>query len=221
MYQSAVPYARELGLEGMPLVAYNGAMVREFPSDKLIYHEPLPLDICKALTAFCEARGYHIQAYVNDQLFVPDMGPATQQYMQLSRVQAQPVGSLFLWLSEPSTKLLIQAEPERMPQVQAEVQDLLGQAVAAAPSYPMYLEVVNSKVNKGEALKAVAEAMGLTREEVMAVGDGMNDLTMLQWAGTSFAVGHAPEELRQAATYVTESGSGHAVAEALLRMGLA
>lgn len=221
MYQSGAPYARELGLEGMPLVAYNGAMVREFPSGKMIYHEPVPVESCKALAAFCEAHGYHLQAYVNDELYVPDLGPRTQAYIAIAGVKAHPVGSLFLWLTEPSTKLLIIDDPARIPQIQAEVKALLGPAVHAAPSYPQFLEMVGAGVSKGKALAAMAESLGVIRDEVMAIGDGMNDMDMLSWAGISFAMGHAPEALRQVATHVTVAGPGDGVAEALERMGLA
>lgn len=221
MFQSGAPYAQELGLEGMPLVAYNGAMVREYPSGRMIYHEPVPVEACKALAAFCEARGYHMQVYVNDELYVPDMGPRTQEYIAIAKVKANPVGSLFLWLKEPSTKVLIIDDPARIPAIKSEVQDLLGPAIHAAPSYPQFLEMTSAGVSKGKALAAVAASMGITREEVMAIGDGMNDLDMLTWAGTSFAMGHGPEALRRAATHVTTEGAGYGVAEALERMGLA
>ena len=99
----------------------------------------------------------------------------------------------------------------------------LGHALAdhAAPSYPQFREMTNAGVSKGTTLAAVAASMGLTRDEVMAIGDGMNDLDMLTWAGTSFAMGHGPEALRKAATHVTTEGPGYGVAEALERMGLA
>lgn len=220
MYQSTTAFARELGLEGMPVVAYNGALVQEFPSGRTIYHEPVPLATCKALAAFCENRGYHLQAYVNDELFVPDMGPRTRQYVEIAKVKAKPVGSLFLWFTEPSSKLLIIDDPARMPGLQREVQELLGSSVEVAPSYPIFLEIVNRHVSKGKALAAVAESMGFTRDQVMAVGDGMNDLPMITWAGTSFAMAHAPEALKRVATHVTEQGASLGVAEALDRMGL-
>ncbi|HYF93899.1 MAG TPA: Cof-type HAD-IIB family hydrolase [Symbiobacteriaceae bacterium] len=221
MYKSCVPYARELGLEGMPLVAYNGGMVCEYPSGRLIYHAPVPLDVCKAMAAFCEARGYHLQAYVGDELYVPNMGPYTREYAANAGVAAHDVGPLSAWLQKPSTKLLIIHDAQEMPRVRAEVLALLGPAVEAASSHPHYLECVSPGVSKGTALEAIAASLGLERAEVMAVGDGMNDMDMLQWAGTSFAMAHAPEPLRRVATHVTESGPGDGVAEALERMGLA
>jgi Cof subfamily protein (haloacid dehalogenase superfamily) len=220
MYKSGAPYAAELGLEDLPLVAYNGALVREFPSGRTIFHQPVPLAACLELAALCEARGYHLQAYVNDDLYVPDMGHRTELYKHIARVEATPVGPLSRWFREPSTKLLIIDDPERIKQIQAEVGELLGPSVHAAPSHPIFLEIVDHRVSKATALEAVAASLGVERSAVMAVGDGMNDMPMLTWAGISFAMGHAPEALRQVATYVTEAGPGDGVAEALERIGL-
>jgi Cof subfamily protein (haloacid dehalogenase superfamily) len=220
MYQSAAPYARELALEGVPLIAYNGGLVREFPSGRTIAHQPIPLETSKALAAFCEARNYHLQSYVDDQLYVPDLGIKTQQYQAIAGVRAQPVGSLFLWQTQPATKLLIIDTPQRIPQIQREVAELLGPSVTVLPSYPQFLEIFHHQVSKGAALKAAAEALGVEREAVLAIGDGMNDISMLTWAGTSFAMSQAPAAVKKVATHVTVSGPGLGVLEMLERMGL-
>lgn len=220
MYQSSVPMARTLELDGAPLIAYNGALVCEFPSGRPLFHEPVPLEACRSLAAFCEARGYHLQAYIHDRLYVPNLGPRTREYLDIARVEASAVGSLFFWLQEPSTKLLVVDDPERISLIQEQVTSLLAGAVTAMPSSPNFLEVVSSKVSKGAALERVAQSLGLAPDDVMAVGDGSNDLSMLKWAGTGVAIGHAPAALRQVAAYVTKSGPGEGVAEALEHFGL-
>lgn len=219
MYQSAAPLARELNLQGA-LVTYNGALIKEFPSGRTIYHEPLPLDVSKAVAAFCEAHGYYVQGYQGDELYVPQVDEKTRQYQAISGVEAHPVGSIFLWLHEPPTKLLIIDEPARIPAIQQEIQDLVGTSANVAQSNPSFLEIFSPKASKGAALAALAAKLGLTADQVMAVGDGMNDLSMLSWAGTSWAMAHAPEAVRRATTHVTKAGAGDGVAEVLKRMGM-
>lgn len=221
MYQSALPYARELRLDGLPLGTYNGGAVWEYPSGRLLYHEPMPLEACKKVAAFCEARGLHLNAYVDDELYVPDMGELTQRYIAVAGVKAHPVGSLFLWLSRPSTKLLIVDEPARIQAIRPEIQELLGPTFHVTSSVPSFLEITSERATKGLALAWIANALGIAREETMAIGDAYNDLSMLKWAGTSFAMSHAPEDVKRVATYVAEGGAGIGVAYALERMGLA
>jgi Cof subfamily protein (haloacid dehalogenase superfamily) len=221
MYQSALPIARDLKLEGLPMATYNGAAVYEYPSGRLLYHEPLALDACKKIAAFCEARGLHLNAYVDDQLYVPDLGERTQRYIAVAGVKAHPVGSVFLWLSKPSTKMLIVDEPERIQAVRPELKALLGPGFHITSSIPDFLEITSERATKGIALEWIANSLGISREETMAVGDAYNDLTMLRWAGTSFAMTHSPDEVKRAATYVAQGGPGLGVVDALERMGLA
>lgn len=221
MYQSAVPFARQLGLDGLPMGTYNGGAIWDFPSGRMLFHEPLDLATCKKVAAFCEARSLHLNAYVDDELYVPDMGEKTRDYVSVAGVQAHPVGSLFLWVAKPSTKMLIVDEPARIQELRGEIIDLLGPSFNVTSSIPRFLEITSERATKGIALASMAESLGVPQEQVMAVGDAFNDLSMLKWAGTSFALPHAPEEVKRASTYVTEAGAGLGVAEALERMGLA
>lgn len=220
MYQSALPFARELKLEGLPMGTYNGGAVWEYPSGRLLSHQPLPLEACKKIAAFCEARGLHLNAYVDDELYVPDMGVRTQKYIAVAGVKAHPVGSLFLWVDKPSTKMLIVDEPDQIQALRPAIKELLGPAFHVTSSVPSFLEITSERATKALALEFMANSLGIAREETMAVGDAYNDLPMLQWAGTSFAMSHSPEDVKRAATYVAEGSSGLGVADALARMGL-
>lgn len=73
--------------------------------------------------------------------------------------------------------------------------------------------------SKGDGLSRLAGRLGIARERVAAIGDAHNDLSMLAWAGRSFAMGHAPPEVRAGATetLVSTEVSGGGVAEALAR----
>jgi Cof subfamily protein (haloacid dehalogenase superfamily) len=78
-----------------------------------------------------------------------------------------------------------------------------------------YLEFMSQGVNKGYGLQAAAEQLGLKPDEVMAVGDGHNDLPMLRWAGVSIAMGNASPEVKAASRFVTESCDRNGLALAL------
>lgn len=73
---------------------------------------------------------------------------------------------------------------------------------------------------KGCALRRLTERLGLTPEEVMAIGDNNNDLDMLRYAGTAVAMANATPEARAAAHFVTTANTANGVAHALARVGL-
>jgi 5-amino-6-(5-phospho-D-ribitylamino)uracil phosphatase len=76
-----------------------------------------------------------------------------------------------------------------------------------------FLEVIGAGADKGSALALIAGQLGVPREEVVAFGDGLNDVTMLQWAGRGIAVGHAhADTLAVADEHVASPEDGGVVA---------
>jgi hydroxymethylpyrimidine pyrophosphatase-like HAD family hydrolase len=72
-------------------------------------------------------------------------------------------------------------------------------------------------VSKGHTLAKLAEQRGYSRDEVIAIGDGLNDVEMVQWAGLGVAVANAVPELRDIADFVTTSCDEEGVAQVIDR----
>lgn len=89
---------------------------------------------------------------------------------------------------------------------------LSGEPVQVVATSDWSVDVLNPDVNKGRGLAAVAARLGCTASEVVAVGDGMNDVDMLRWAGLGIAMGNAPTPVREAADLVTASNNDDGVA---------
>ena len=85
---------------------------------------------------------------------------------------------------------------------------------------PTDIEITSADADKGEALLALAEVLGIRRQEVMAMGDGHNDLGLMKAAGLSVAMGNASREVMDAADYVTLDNEHVGVAEAIRRFVL-
>ena len=77
------------------------------------------------------------------------------------------------------------------------------------------IEVNNGGVNKGAGLLKLGEILGIKREEIMACGDGMNDLKMLKEVGFAVAMANGTKEIREAADYVTAANNEDGVARAI------
>lgn len=92
----------------------------------------------------------------------------------------------------------------------------LGQLVVTS-SAQNNIEINHKNAQKGIAVARVAKAKGISAEEVMTIGDNFNDVSMLQWAGVSFAMGNAELEVKDHAKYVTSTNLENGVGEAILR----
>lgn len=85
---------------------------------------------------------------------------------------------------------------------------------------PTDLEITASNADKGTALLALAQMIGIRQEEILTMGDGNNDMNLLQSAGISIAMGNASEKIRQMADYITEDNEHDGVAAAIRRFVL-
>jgi Cof subfamily protein (haloacid dehalogenase superfamily) len=97
----------------------------------------------------------------------------------------------------------------------AELAAMLPDTVQAQISNPTYLEITRTGVDKAAAVQTLCRGMGIQAEEVVAFGNGPNDLGLFAYAGTSIAPANARPEVLGAATFQTDSNDNHGVAEAL------
>lgn len=95
---------------------------------------------------------------------------------------------------------------------------LKGLPFFVSESVPNDIEVMPLGVDKGTGLSALAEYLKITPAEVMAVGDGENDLAMLRYAGLSVAMGNACDAVKKTARVVTESNDEDGLAKAVERV---
>jgi HAD superfamily hydrolase (TIGR01484 family) len=86
---------------------------------------------------------------------------------------------------------------------------------AMVKSMPFYLEVLNKNATKGIAVTELANHLNITLDEVMAIGDNENDLSMLEAAGIGVAMGNAVPAAKEAADRITKTNDEHGVAYAL------
>ncbi len=217
MFVSVAAWAGHLGLRG-PLIAYNGAMVRTHPDGQTWWHRPLPLAAARAAVATCKAEGWYVQVYLDDQLLVPWRDDRTDWYSQNSGVPFTVDPERVYDPPAAPTKLLVIEPAERMPAVRAALTEATApEVLVMATSFPHYLEITAPDVNKGVALTALAERLGVPTAATMAIGDGNNDVFLLGAAGIRVAVANASPDLQRAADLVTAGKYGEGVAEAISR----
>jgi Cof subfamily protein (haloacid dehalogenase superfamily) len=216
MHSSAETFVSRLGLEGTPLISYNGAMVRVPGAAEPMLHVAVPPDLAALVVQHAVEEGFHLNYFLNDVLYVTHMDHWAWLYH--SRTGNFPVlaGDLRRFNGESPTKLLIAARPADVDGLLPREQALFGDRLYVTRSMPEYIEFLNPAASKGAALKWLAEHLGLAREQVMAMGDMLNDLPMIEWAGIGVAMPDAEEVVRAAADFVPGS-SEEGVAEAIAK----
>ena len=214
MFRATLPFAKALGIT-TPAICYQGAMVHEIEGDGIIYQQAVPLDAARDAIAEAEARGLVALSYVNDWCYAGKDSPEAQFYARHSRIQPRFVGELLDWLDTPPTKLVIVSTAEQTDANVAHFREVFGNRINVTKSYPLFTEIIHADVSKGRALARLAESLGIAREEVVAIGDNLNDLDMIQYAGLGIAMGNGAPAVRQAAGWVCPSQADDGVAVAI------
>ena len=201
MFASARPFARELGIEA-PLICYQGALVADPATGEWLYHRPMDVALADEVIGQVETRGFHMNVYVNDELYVSELSGEALTYARHARLEAHPVGDLRRWLSRPTTKIVVVGEPEPLGQLEADLRGVFDGRLFIAKSLPFFLEVAMPGVSKGAALRFVCERLEIEPAACIAFGDGANDVELLQDAGIGVAVADADPALLPHADWV-------------------
>jgi Cof subfamily protein (haloacid dehalogenase superfamily) len=216
MFSSAAAFAAELGLDG-PVAAYQGALIRDVATGRLLHHDPLPLDLSREVLEFVEPEHLAVNLYIEDQLCVERRTEAVDRYELLSKMKAIVVGRLLDYLDQPTTKMGIGGPPPVLDGLQSRLRAHFGRRLIAVKTWPFFLEITNPTATKARALHILGEHLSFEASEVIAFGDSYNDADMLAWAGTGVAMAGAPPEVVAAADDTCGPVEEDGVARYLLR----
>jgi Cof subfamily protein (haloacid dehalogenase superfamily) len=217
MFQSIRSYAQVLGLD-IPLIAYNGAIIQEAVSGKILYHRPVPGELAVQLVPLFRAKQIHLNAYLNDQLYMDNLTERGKKYAASSGVTPHPVGDLIPLLKESPHKMLGIASIEEIDFMQSFLERKFPVELFFTRSNPEYLEILAPGVSKANALKEVTSLWGIAPSEVMTIGDAPNDVSMVGWAGVGVAIGNAVHEVKEVAAMVVADHDHDGVAEAIRKV---
>ena len=201
MFRATRPYLAEAGLDG-PVVCYQGAAVVDPATGRFLRHVPIPVELAREAAAAVAAEGYHLNCYVDDELYVAEMRPEAHAYADWQGIEIHPVGDLVAWIDRPPTKLVSVGDPEALDGLEARLKARFDGRLYISKSLPSFLELAALDVTKAAGVEFIAERLGFTAERTVAFGDGENDVELLEWAGYAVAVENAHERVLAVADLV-------------------
>jgi HAD superfamily hydrolase (TIGR01484 family) len=178
------------------------------PDGTVLLDRGMDHDLAMEVIRFARERDLHVQAYRDDRLFVERDRPEAHEYANHAAMPINVVEDLDIAMGPTTPKLVIVAAPAVLEALLPEVRRRWRGRLNAATSMPNYLEFTSVESDKAAALAFVCKRLGIPRELTVAVGDGRNDATMIQWAGLGFAIEGSPPEVVAAAKR-TIPGPGH------------
>jgi Cof subfamily protein (haloacid dehalogenase superfamily) len=199
---------------GEPVICYQGAVVAD-AEGRWLRHEPIPLALAKETLAALQDEGYDPNVYLDDELYVARATQAATDYAGFQHLEIHEVGDTLAWLAAPPTKLVCVGDPEELDGVETRMKAAFGDRLYISKSLPYFLEFAQAGVTKGAGLDFLAEHMGFTREQVVAFGDGENDVELVDWPVFGVAVENAHDRVKAVADWICPSAEDEGVAQVL------
>ena len=197
------------------MITYNGAEIRLSGSGELISAVTLPEESASEIIRRGLEQGFSVIVWSKGVLYIGQAGVFSRGYSKMYAIRELELTRPDQLSRQGVTKVIWAGEPSCIAELEEGFRRRPIPGSECCTSDPSYLEFMARGVNKGAGLRAAAEALGLGPQEVMAVGDGHNDLPMLRWAGVSVAMGNASDEVKAAAQFVTENCDRDGLAAAL------
>ncbi len=201
MFRSVRPYVIEAGIDD-PVVCYQGAVVADPVTGEFLRHVTIPLPDALDVIETVVAAGFHLNCYVDDELYVAEVTPEAERYAGFQHLEIHAVGPLHDWLKKEPTKLVAVGDEHALDALEAELEPRYAGRLFVSKSLPYFLEFAHPDVSKGAGLQYVADRLGFTAAETVACGDGENDRELLDWAGFPVAVANAHAEILRRARLV-------------------
>ena len=215
MFSSAQPVSKKLSLGDVPMILYSGGSIQRALTGNTIFENAIPEAVAHEILAMAKEKGWYLQSYVNDTLWIDRVTEFTKRYENSAGVGAHSLGDAFYTMKGNPIKILALDTPEAIDEIAKEIEKHWGDSIGCVRSRPTYLEIMKKGVSKGEAVLYLAESLGVLPEQIMTFGNAPNDISMLEVAGIGVAVGNAEPMVKEVATIVTDSNDEDGVAKVI------
>ena len=210
--------AKELELDKYEgyLLSFNGAHVSDYKTKETIYEQTLTIE--EAKKAYDRAKEYHLacMTYENDVVVTED---ESDEYVivegNINDISVKKIESFKDNLKDPIHKVLLTGKPDFVASIVEEFKEPFGDSLSIYRSAPFFIEVMAQGIDKAASLDRLAKSLGIKQEEVMAFGDGYNDLSMIEYAGMGISMANGVDGVKERANFITLSNDEDGIAYAL------
>lgn len=213
-----VPLARQLQLEqyGGYILAYNGGKIVDCKTGGCVFNQELNPVLVPTLYDEAMAAGLQILTYQAGGIAATKKDDEYVEHEAfINKMPVEEYTDFKHQVEYPINKCLIVGEPIALHTLELKLTKQMEGQISVYRSADFFLECVPLGIEKSQSIDKLIATLGIKREEVIAMGDGYNDLGMIQYAGLGIAMANANDDVRAAADFVTRSNEEDGVAYAI------
>lgn len=198
------------------VLSYNGGKIVNWQTKEELYSNHLPNNVIPILYNYAKEKGYVLLGYAGKEIIteMPD-DKYVKEESRINKMEIRKVDNLLESLESNPTKLLMTGDASLMIKAEEELAEIVGNRMDVFRSAPFFIELVPKGIDKAQSLNRLLELIGLSTNDMIAFGDGYNDLSMLKLAGVGVAMANAVPEVRAEADFITKSNEEDGVAFAI------
>ncbi|WP_367565379.1 Cof-type HAD-IIB family hydrolase [Lacrimispora sp.] len=210
-----MPLAKELELDqsGGYILSFNGGRIIDCKTRETIFARELPVSSNARIIRMAEEHGVNILTYENEQIITPN---GSDEYVRkesaVNKLEVKEISDMESYVQFPVEKFLMLEDGDYLAMVEPKVKAALGRDYSVYRSEPYFLEILPKGIDKAASLERLLSRLDMSREEMIACGDGYNDLSMIKYAGLGVAMENAVLPVKTASNYVTLSNNDDGIA---------
>ncbi len=223
MPAAIISRAKELGLVGAVCCA-QGSVIVDIQSEKILLEGRIPNDVAVAVCEAMQARGLHIHVYDLWEYYSNMDDDYLAYYEGVVKTKAvlvtdKPMSQFVKESGMRPFKILAMVDPQENERIRLDLEkeNFVGCDVTRSSS--LLVEVGNAAFSKGTSVQFLAKQYGIDMQKTIAIGDQINDLSMIQTAALGFAVKNADETLKAHAITLDKTNDEDAVAAVIEEYG--
>lgn len=216
-FHGITPYSSFLGTQSFPIISLNGALIKS--DNNTIFESCIDVDTVALLR---QANEYHATLiyYSGNEWFAETMNAAIIKEQKITdiKVVVAPFEELrqnWKLHNTGMNKVMAIGDKTLIPALESKLISVFQKQMNIYTSKPEYLEIMREDASKKHGVEFILKKYAIRREEIIAIGDNFNDLEMIMYAGTGVAMGNAPDAIKAAADFVTDTNVNDGVRKAI------
>lgn len=201
-------FSEELGLEEL-IGGFNGGIVTDNKVEKTYFNKCIQEELSKKTIYLLENMGVCSVVFAGNKMLAQDVNDRRIKIFKNYAIgDTEEVGHMSTFLEKNNlwgsiNKIILSDSNEILNHHKDILSKEFGNGLTIQFSLPFFLEIFSNEISKGKALDFISDYYGIDSAEIIAIGDGENDIDMLKYAGLGVAMGNAPESVKEIADIVT------------------
>ena len=200
-----------LNIKESYVVAYNGGLIYDVDNQRPVHREGIPIDMVRELLDMAYSYGLHVHTYNDNFILTEAYNECVEFYRRVIKTPLIVADDIMPYVDVPPCKIICieMHDHEKQDRFRRAVLEKYSDILDSMYSNDYYLELIPKNSGKGNALIRLRDILGIKPENVIAAGDGENDISMIKAAGIGVAMLNAPENVRAIADVVTTADNNH------------